>query len=590
MPDVNGLNRFKYGILVDDFSSYSTSDTANPDFYAKINLRKRELSPASPVTNFQLQNPQVLASYGTLTNTSTYAVASDGTGTSIFTLPYTVANVVVQPLASNTVSVNPLGVAVYQGVTKLAPAVDNWVDGYTAPSVSINHPAYQLYQVNGGLNATNMGDFASIPGTSIKSTTTKDVTAIGTQTDTATYATTSSISSYNPVSSIFDTTEGYLKNTSLLPYIRPQQIGFSVKGLLVNTPLNVYFDGQKVSANVTTPDTIEVSSVTGTFKENDIIGFFNNSQFTVTGRVVGTYVYPANTQNVRLYVSSVPGTPTYSDINTIQNALFDSTGAYIPNSGTASATVNFNTGGSISNSGTIRGVGGSIISGNNVVIYKVQYPQIWGAFLNQYGSWGSANQSGTYNLVSTFTPTANATYRVSVSSTGVLNVTANQTALFTNQGNNYTSIANNTTGLNIALANVGNPVIINIAVTGANTYQSGISIPKSEPGVAVVIYDTSNNIVFRSDVPPSTIYSNTASYINMANGGSFFFGANTVQLDSKASSNNSFYAGGRISISSKLVFNVVQQTATFIPSTTTKNRDGDSSVTVPAQITYDTKA
>jgi hypothetical protein len=32
IPDVNGLNRFKNGILVDDFSSFATADTNNLNF------------------------------------------------------------------------------------------------------------------------------------------------------------------------------------------------------------------------------------------------------------------------------------------------------------------------------------------------------------------------------------------------------------------------------------------------------------------------------------------------------------------------------------------------------------------------------
>jgi hypothetical protein len=122
VPDVNGLNRFKNGILVDDFSSYSAADTFNSDFAAKINVRKKQLTPLTLIDNYQLQNPTVLNSLGTLKSTNTYAVASvSGTNTNIFTLPYTTANAVVQQLASSTVSLNPFGVTVYEGVARLNP-------------------------------------------------------------------------------------------------------------------------------------------------------------------------------------------------------------------------------------------------------------------------------------------------------------------------------------------------------------------------------------------------------------------------------------------------------------------------------------
>ena len=98
VPDVNGLNRFKNGILVDDFSSYLTADTKNPDYAAKINTTKKRLSPLQLVDNFQLQNPIVLNSLGTIKQTGSFAVSSvSGTSTNIFTLPLPVAKLSYRP-------------------------------------------------------------------------------------------------------------------------------------------------------------------------------------------------------------------------------------------------------------------------------------------------------------------------------------------------------------------------------------------------------------------------------------------------------------------------------------------------------------
>ena len=82
VQDNNGLTRPNYGILVDAFNSFLTADTYNPDFSANINIRKNRLAPAQLVENFQLQNPIVMASIGTLANTNDFAVSSiSGIGT-----------------------------------------------------------------------------------------------------------------------------------------------------------------------------------------------------------------------------------------------------------------------------------------------------------------------------------------------------------------------------------------------------------------------------------------------------------------------------------------------------------------------------
>ena len=74
VPDVNGLNRFKNGILVDDFSSFSTADTSNLDWSANINKRTRQLSAQSVVSNFPLQNQDIVKSMGKITQLNNYQV------------------------------------------------------------------------------------------------------------------------------------------------------------------------------------------------------------------------------------------------------------------------------------------------------------------------------------------------------------------------------------------------------------------------------------------------------------------------------------------------------------------------------------
>ena len=129
-------------------------------------------------SNFQLQNPQVLNSLGTNGNFNTYKVNHiSGTQTNIYTLPYSTVNIVSQPLASNTISVNPFSVVMQQGFLTLNPPMDNWVNTIEVPQVLISDPTLQFNQQAAGINLTNAGDFASLPGTQQVLSTTTSITS-----------------------------------------------------------------------------------------------------------------------------------------------------------------------------------------------------------------------------------------------------------------------------------------------------------------------------------------------------------------------------------------------------------------------------
>ena len=549
VPDVNGLNRFKNGILVDDFSSYSTADTYNADFAAKVNVRKKQLTPLTLVDNFQLQNPTVLNSLGTLKATNTYVVASvSGTNTNIFTLPYTTSNAVVQQLASSTVSLNPFGVTVYEGVAKLNPPMDNWVDNTQAPDIIVADPSLQIYQQTNGVNILNAGDFQTIPGTS-QTVSTSTSTNRYRDTTTNTYADQiRNITSggYSQVSSTIGSNNGYLTNIAVLPYIRTQQIVFKSKGLLVNTPISAWFDGQDVSKYITSPNTIELTGVSGTFKEDDVVGFYYLNKFYPTARVASIYKYP-NSTAVRLYVANLLGAPNYTPVNTIQNATFDSTGTY---SGTnASGTVSATTV-KLSTSGVISGVGGSYTANNTagLQIYKVNNSHDWGTFLNQYGVWGDLNHTATYTASFVYAAPSTGAYTVQCSSTGTATVTANGTTIVTSSSPTTVSTAT------LTVTNL-NKATLAWSVTGSTSGSSGF---------ALVIKDPAGTIVFQSTSPPNLNYDSVAQELVLPGGGAWFTGVTKLKLDQNSANIANYYVGTKINITSKFVEEYITQTATYV--------------------------
>ena len=568
VPDVNGLNRFKNGILVDDFSSFSTADTANKDFGTKINTTKKRLSPISTIDNYQLQNPIVLNSLGTLKTFNNLAVSSiNGTGTNIFTLPYTSANVVTQSLASSVVSLNPFNVVEYEGVATITPPMDNWVDNSQAPDLLIVNPGTQIYQQTNGVNVTNAGDWTTIPGTSYSTTsTTTATTGRATVTTTTTQAYSDQIrnittaGSYAQVSSTTGFNNGYLTNVSILPYIRPQQLIFKAEGLLVNSPVSTFFDGVNVDNYITSPNTIELTSVSGTFSENDIVGFYYSNRFNPIGRVVSIYKYPTST-NIRLYIANLLGAPSYSPTNVVQNAFFNSSGAYTSTS--ASGTINTSAATArLSTSGVLSGVGGSY---NNTItsglqLYKVQNSTGWGTFLNQYGVWGDLRASASYSATFAVDPEVAGTYKIQVSSSGAYTLTAN--------GSTVASGSANPTSVNQV------NYTLSPAQLGVLTLAWSVTGSPGPSGIGVVVKDPSDQIVFASTAPTNLAYDSVAQQVVMPEGGAWFTGVTKVKLDGNAANVANYYVGTKISVTSTYVYAYTTQTATYVPPPTPRRAGG----------------
>ena len=346
IPDVNGLNRFKNGILTDDFSSFSTADTYNTEFNVSINSREKKLTASHNVDNFPLSSPYLINSLARLdTNTAESLGFKVNTvaQTNMFTLPYTSIDVATQPLASNTINVNPYATPIFEGVMSLNPPMDNWVDNTKQPDLLIVNPDTTLYQSSDTLNTLFVGDWKVIPGTEASSTSSSSTflgmfgrahhgSTIGIATTTETINTSTSGKTtltgyYDSLGSNYSQQNGYITDISVMPYIRPQQLLFNADGLAINTPLSAWFDGVDVSNNIIKPDIIELTGVTGTFKNDDVVGYYASSVYYPIAKIVSVYVYPGTTK-VRLYVIG-NFQESYPTITELTNATFNSSGVYV---------------------------------------------------------------------------------------------------------------------------------------------------------------------------------------------------------------------------------------------------------------------
>jgi len=139
IQDNFGLNRFKNGILVDNFTTFTVADTYNNSYYAQIDITNGTLSPATITESFHLYNKDfdpVVAkpiSVEQAVSELFYQPHKVGT-TNVFTLPYTQKELVVQKLASRDVNINSFTTRNVEGLMTISPAIDNWIDTIAPPS------------------------------------------------------------------------------------------------------------------------------------------------------------------------------------------------------------------------------------------------------------------------------------------------------------------------------------------------------------------------------------------------------------------------------------------------------------------------
>ena len=347
VPDSNGLNRFKNGILVDNFTGFSTVDAENRDFNAKINKRLTFMTAADWQLNAPLFPKDGLNALGNLSdaaqrNLSYKYHTKTGGVSSVITLPYTTANLASQRLASNTISLNPFAVSIDDGILNLYPPMDMWVASQKEPDITIVDPNMTIFREGNTLNTLAATDWGGVSTTTYSTTSQsgRNVT-VSTYQDQQRQTVTGN---FDKVSSVAG---NFITDVSVQPYIRGQNIILRAKGMKINTPVNVYFDNTKVNNYIVQPNIVTLTNINGTFEEGDSIGYMSGGSFIPTGRVVS--LTKLSTNSARLYISSdIKSNTVYSTTNQLQNARFDQNGTYSGNTAfgtyanTASLQVNLN--------------------------------------------------------------------------------------------------------------------------------------------------------------------------------------------------------------------------------------------------------
>lgn len=141
-----GLDRFKCGFFVDDFSTHQYHDFQNPYFRSAIDSDTKTLRPIHYTTSLDLQlgseaisrigqtyNPNADHSY--ISDLGSLNIRKTG---DLITLNYNELLYYEQPYASTTENVTPFLVKYWLGSIELHPSIDSWIDEKAVTTTSFN--------------------------------------------------------------------------------------------------------------------------------------------------------------------------------------------------------------------------------------------------------------------------------------------------------------------------------------------------------------------------------------------------------------------------------------------------------------------
>jgi hypothetical protein len=524
-----------------------------------------------------LQSAYAVQSLGNIDATTEaslgFYINNIGKTTNYFTLPYTTTPIITQQLASNTVNLNPFTTPIYQGTCYLNPPMDNWVDNTKAPDLLLVDPNLQIYQQSNTLNVLNVTNWQTIPGTqyTINAGTTYTIGHninpspfgyVGYSTSTtqqfASQTQQTTLGYWSNLGSSYNQSNGFITDVSIQPYIRQQQLIFRAKNLKSNTPVSTFFDGVNVDKYISNPDIIELTNVSGTFQEDDVIGYYDNNknQFYPVATVVSVLNSGTNT---RLYVTSnfhtgyknlLRAGTNETSTSTITNAQFDTSGNY--QGYTASGTAGTQKLISFNNSGYISSVGGSFTDAASTTIAQLYrsvftgYPE----FFNCFAVWNEPGYgSGTFDVSYTVNFPYSGTYyfQAGADEYGVFYLDGSAIINTGGEGNESTAF------LYSQYVTAGNHTVRMYAV-GQDTGDAQCALAIStQPWAAAGSASTSGTLVFDSSAPPNITPTGSGVGYGMAGGGVYYVGVTQLALNPSASATTGYYVGATISVTTPYV-------------------------------------
>ena len=261
IQDANGLDRFKSGFVVDNFSGHSVGDVRHGDYKCSIDMVNNELRPLNVAKGVSM-----IESVSTDSERATLGYQKTG---DLITLPYTEVVFQEQPYATRVERVTPVKLSNWVGDIELDPPSDEWFETEYAPDLIINVEGnFDTFSVN---NASAVGTVWNSWQTSWSGTTTtteEDFNQNVSRTVTTTRGTSTRQGVQTSIVPQIDLESQGTKvvQRAFIPFCRARNITFTGVGFLPNIRLYAFFDGKNINKFITplsgfTTDAADVSGV-----------------------------------------------------------------------------------------------------------------------------------------------------------------------------------------------------------------------------------------------------------------------------------------------------------------------------------------
>jgi len=290
ISDSEGLNRFKSGFFVDNFTTtISQEEKVTPK--NSIDLNNGELRPEHYTTSIDLQ-PYSSITLGEDPSVVRPTGINIRRNEDIVTLDYSETEWFRQSFGTRVESVTPFLIDFWEGTLELTPSSDTWIDNARISSRIIRQEgdfSETISRLSSTINLDPQSGFSPTLWGSWQTVWTGSTTGTQTRTGTRTVV----VEQFDN-KSIGDR----VVSRDLIPFMRSRNITFSGKNLKPLTQLSAFFDGRDVTT-FCTPKLIEISMISGTFQVGEtVVG-----SIRLTGLDLGGETRAELLPNIRFRVS-----------------------------------------------------------------------------------------------------------------------------------------------------------------------------------------------------------------------------------------------------------------------------------------------
>ena len=279
IQDANGLNRFKSGFIVDNFSGHRVGDVLHKDYEVAIDMENNILRPKCVMRNVELTE---VATSDSARTSAGYQKTGD-----LLTLPYTSSAFITQSYATRVENVQTYLIHEWVGKINMSPSGDEWFETEEVPALIINvegnFNTIQAGLKNTGAMGTIWNNWQTQWSGVIASTTTSGSTgrfsgasnAVEIFVERTIETTRTDLTRTGVNTQVVEKIEeeslgNKVISRAVLPFVRPRTIAVTGECFRPGIRLYAFFDGRDMSTFVT-PKEQQYSNVTSPVEGSPLI-------------------------------------------------------------------------------------------------------------------------------------------------------------------------------------------------------------------------------------------------------------------------------------------------------------------------------